>query len=181
MSQVMSLLMTAYPKQANELTDEQIALYLKYLEDAPFEAGKAAVYDIIGESIFFPRIAELRQAVIARIPGNQIPTSGEAWCEVIREMSKWPYGSREFSHPAIKQTVDTIGWRNLCTSENGVADRAHFMKIYDQYQSRAQKKIAQIPEARVLGLQLDSKANSLKKNNVLNLVESVAANKKMRA
>jgi hypothetical protein len=27
--------------------------------------------------------------------------------------------------------VKRLGWRDLCASENAVADRAHFMKMYD--------------------------------------------------
>ena len=42
----------------------------------------------------------------------------------------------KFKDPLIQKAVDIMGWKELCLSENQVADRAHFMKIYDKLVER---------------------------------------------
>jgi len=43
-----------------------------------------------------------------------------------------------------------LGWRELCSSENQVADRAHFMKIYEAELAREIANAALLPAARAL-------------------------------
>jgi hypothetical protein len=58
--------------------------------------------------------------------------AGEAWGRVRNAMSDiGSYGMPNFNYELIDETVRILGWRNLCMSENEIADRAHFMKIYD--------------------------------------------------
>ena len=72
-------------------------------------------------------------------------SSGEAWAEVLNEMHNYGvYDKPVFSDDLVAKAVDCIGWRNLCLSENSVADRAHFMKIYDTLENR-DKKIKLLP------------------------------------
>lgn len=35
-----------------------------------------------------------------------------------------------------------MGWRELCISEDAMADRAHFLKIYDQLAEREEREAA---------------------------------------
>ena len=36
----------------------------------------------------------------------------------------------------VRLVVQRMGWRDLCTSENGMADRAHFLRIYETMEKR---------------------------------------------
>jgi len=59
-------------------------------------------------------------------------TAQEAWGKVLREVSRiGSYGQPVFSTPEIKQSVDCVGWRDICLSQNIGVERAHFMRAYD--------------------------------------------------
>lgn len=150
---IMALLTAAYP-QAN-IEEETIQIYIKFLLDLPCEAGQAAALELIASSRWFPAVAELRQAAVEAMPENQIPGPGEAWGEVVGQLRAvgW-YGRPSFSHPAITKAVKAMGWRELCMSENVVADRAHFLRIYENYQERAKKELWQLPEVQQLRAKL---------------------------
>lgn len=65
----------------------------------------------------------------------------EAWYEVTSNISHvGSYGVPQWSTPAIQMAVNAIGWNNLCMSENQMADRAHFIKIYGATQERAKRE-----------------------------------------
>ena len=65
------------------------------------------------------------------------PTSAEAWGEIEKEKNRaFIYGKAEIKNPLAKKVVEILGWRNLCLSENIEADRAHFMKMYEQMATR---------------------------------------------
>ena len=62
------------------------------------------------------------------------------------------YQSPEFSTPMIQRAIDGLGgWRAFCAGDNLVADRAHFLKIYEQLLNRRQEEVARLPQvARVI-------------------------------
>jgi hypothetical protein len=41
---------------------------------------------------------------------------------------------------ATRLTVQRMGWRELCMSENGMADRAHFLRIYESMEKRTKEE-----------------------------------------
>ena len=68
-------------------------------------------------------------------------SAGEAWGIVKSTIiGIGSYGMPNFGNELIDETVKIMGWRNLCMSENDVADRAHFMKIYDNIVMRSKNK-----------------------------------------
>ncbi len=88
----------------------------------------------------------LRRAVEldARAAGRQLPDVDQAWAEIQSEISRvgWTVvldAKRRplFSHPSIQAAVDAMGWSTLCESENPMADRAHFLKLYGVATERA--------------------------------------------
>ena len=144
---VLGALTAAYP-QAN-IQKDTAKIYIKFLQDIPYEAGQSAALDLIAKSKWFPTISELRQEAVNRIPGNQFLSAGEAWREVCEQIRKvGHYGIPEFGSEVVAQAVKTMGWRYLCLSENEMADRAHFMKIYETYKERKTSHLLQIPESK---------------------------------
>ena len=55
-----------------------------------------------------------------------------------------------FSHPVITQTVEALGWDYLRMSITQMADRAHFLKAYDQLKNRQEDNDKLLPEIKEL-------------------------------
>lgn len=151
MKQILDFLSGAYPK--SDMGDDTIKVYSLCLQDLPFNAVKGAVLSHIATNKWFPTVAEIRAAAVALMPGGRLPTALEAWGEVKQAFSSVGYyGQPKFSHEAISKAVEAMGWQTLCKSENDMADRAHFMKLYDVYAQRLSGDFAQLPEvARIKG------------------------------
>jgi hypothetical protein len=138
----MGLLRAAYPKF--EIPDESHALYVDVLSGIDAEAGSRAVKRAIMGCKFFPSLAEILDYVaedaVACEPAEQ------AWAEVMRAISRWGrYRAWRFANPATHAAVDSVGKDNLCNSEDLVAERAHFMRIYASYRATALKAAREAP------------------------------------
>ena len=138
------------------MRDDTAEIYIMCLRDLCYQDAKAAVLDLISNSKWMPTIAEIRQATLALT--DDTPSAAEAWAEVNRMFhlgGSWVVP--EWSDPIIAKTVDGMGgWQVLCASENGIADRAHFLKAYRIEATRKQSQRVRLPEAR----QLEAKARA---------------------
>jgi len=156
---LLGVLHTAFPRfyanirpESDEL-NAAVALWHMMLKDTPADVAGAALYKLIATCDFPPSIAEVRKA-IASINQPHIPYEDEAWGEVLLAIRSFGYMRQEeamvsMSEP-VRQVVERMGWRELCLSENSVADRAHFIKLYGTMLKREQDK-RQIP-AQVRGM-----------------------------
>lgn len=123
--------------------------YAKILADINPETLQQAIDHLCAEPReFMPVPGIIRQVAFefqARAEG--VPESYEAWEEVQKAISAvGSWGKPEFSHPLIEKTVNTIGWMNLCMSENSVADRARFIQAFEQYRDRNEKDRRMLPQ-----------------------------------
>lgn len=148
--QIINVLMTAFPNFKPSVQTPEI--YYRLLQDISSDELKAAVLHCVSEPgrAFAPSIGEIRGAVgdLRKHVAN-VPTSYEAWQEVLRQISDvGSYGSPQFSNPLIDSTVRALGWRNLCLSENQTADRARFVQCYEQLLSRAERDDLMLPEVK---------------------------------
>ena len=111
-----------------------VELWETMLEDINFEMGKVAIKKHMAESVFPPTVADIRSK-IADITTSDKLTAMEAWGTVNESIRR--YGSyrekeaMEMLDPLTQKVVKLLGFRNLCMSENEMADRAHFTKAYD--------------------------------------------------
>lgn len=150
---VLDMLHANWPRET--ATRERALLYCRLLADIPDDVLQAACLQVIASARFFPAIAELREAALAMTPEvDGLPTAGEAWGEVLREIKRtgtdqWQ-GPPRFSHPLVDTAMRAMGWRNICLSEDGMADRAHFMRIYDALRQRESARARTLPEVRAL-------------------------------
>ena len=98
---------------------ERMAIYVEMLQDIPADVLDKVCRKTILECKFLPSIAELLQSarnLIGDMTGNGTPTWEEAWQQIEYEMQNtFVYGEPQFSHPAIKQAVDSFGWQELCS------------------------------------------------------------------
>jgi len=156
---IMAILTAAF--HGTTLPNATIAIWYKFLSDISYEVGYSAILHLISTCEFFPKISNLRQAIVKMLP-DEIPSTEEAWLEVSNQIrATGSYGTPRFSNDLIGKAVNALGWRELCLSENIVANRAHFLKIYASFRDREIEDNLQLPEIKRLKesirLQIESK------------------------
>lgn len=127
-------------------------VYRDLLVDLDAGAARAAVERLAASSKWLPRVAEIREAAFAILRGP-VRTGAEAWGDVQRGFQRWGATSvPAFSDPVVARVVRALGWRDLCLSENTVADRARFIEAYEQIAatSRRDEMVAGLPANRQL-------------------------------
>ena len=145
---VLIMLAAAYPRQV--IPKETGKVYRELLLDIDDNLLTIAAKQHAASSKWFPSVAELRGVALEmQARANGLPTAAEAWHEVMGQVGAHGYyGSPQFSHRLVQQAVDGLGgWKTLCASNNQVADRAHFLRIYESLAKRDQDTAAMIPEA----------------------------------
>ena len=142
-----SALRTYYPKE-NILPNEQaLELWFNQLKDIPYNVAEVALNKWVATNKWSPSIADIREQT-AGLTQGAAKEWGEAWQEVIRAISR--YGSYRESEAlqslddTTRKVVKSLGFRNLCFSEDLQVDRANFRMIYEQQLIR-DKQDAQIP------------------------------------
>jgi hypothetical protein len=148
--QIVNMFLAAFPNfKPTDLTPE---IYFQTLQDIPSDELKAAVLHCITQAgrAFAPSIGEIRGAVSdLRRAATNVPSAYDAWQEVGSQIvSVGSYGAPAFSSPLIERTVRNLGWRNLCMSENQIADRARFVQAYEQILERATKEDIMLPSVK---------------------------------
>lgn len=154
-TQAMAILTAAYPN--NKVTAETIRVYQLTLQDIPEDVLEQAILHITTTTKFFPTVAEIRDAAyIIMVGTNKIPSAYEAWKEVQDQIAKcgdyYRYDDSahvpEYSHPLVEKAVSIMGYITLCESDNIVADRAHFFKVYESLYARAVDEMKMLPQVR---------------------------------
>lgn len=142
------MLAASFPHVA--ITGETIKVYVRMLADIPPDIRAAALSQALAECEFFPTIARLRDMALALTQTGPHVSGFEAWERVVKAIrSVGSYAPRPgFDDPLIARAVDCLGWPELCQSENQVADRAHFVKVYEQLVERERQDARLLPEAR---------------------------------
>jgi len=157
-SRMMVVLSAAYPR--HEVTADTGRVYAELLHDIPDDVLLAAAKQNATTSKWFPSVAELREAagnIVALSRG--IRTAEEAWLQVQAAMREYGWygqsdGAGGWCVPRMlseleRKAVDALGgWKLLCHSENAPADRAHFLRIYDNLLKREQEKATMLPAVR---------------------------------
>lgn len=144
-------LMQAYPNYT--VPASTIPLYVKYLADVPVDALQLAVEGYVAgmmrdQAAFFPIVGELRNAAFDILDAaSPLPSEYDAWAEVVARMQDTGHVRQPvFSHPLIARTVEQLGWRYLCLSEEPVADRAHFVKAYNSLAAQVRREQRNLPQ-----------------------------------
>lgn len=101
----------------------------------------AAVHTLAAEGREFPPPpGVIRSRAVELASADTAPDVDQAWAEVRGAMATvGSWGVPELSHPAVAATVDAMGWKTLCRSEDQMADRAHFLRLYGAATARARR------------------------------------------
>jgi len=149
-ARVVSMLSAAYPNW--NVTPYTVEVYYQDLKDIDTQELLIASQSCRSEAgrKFAPSIGELRGAVMElRRASYNIPSAYDAWGEVLRAFNEiGSYSTPDWSSPLIAKVIKSLGWRNLCMSENQVADRARFIQAYEQLTERAEREQMLIPEVK---------------------------------
>lgn len=130
----MATLAAAYPNW--RITEMTSMLYEGLLADVDVDAFASVWASWVLTEKRPPLVAELRDR-LADLE-HRIPDPDQAWGEVTREMRRvGSYRTPVFTHPAIAEAVQSLGWATLCASTEPAIDRAHFAKAYASAARRA--------------------------------------------
>lgn len=133
-AKLVAVLTAAYPSA--KVTDRTSEAFEHMLADLDGEVASKAVARIIATSRFFPSIAEIRETV-TDLECGAIRAGGDAWCDVLEQSRRVGYTGRpRFDDPIVRAIVARWGWRALCLSETGAADRARFIELYEALAKR---------------------------------------------
>lgn len=129
-AKLVAVLMAAYPNA--KISDEASTVYERMLADLDYATANAAVERLLATSKWIPTVAEIRETALTLGSGETRP-GGDAWGDVLAAVGRYGcYRSPAFEDPLVAKCVDALGWREICLSENQVADRARFIQLYDQ-------------------------------------------------
>jgi len=133
-AQLIAIVVGAMPQYQDKELTPTARTWALILGDIDYKTAEMALFSVMRTwtSSFFPPPGLIVEA--AHNMRNTTPAAEIAWQEVTKKLN--PYQGPTWSDPLIGEAVRVLGYRNLCSSENPVADRAHFFKVYESLQKR---------------------------------------------
>lgn len=142
-------LKTFYPKENLLPSKEAMELWYRMLQDIQANIANVFLQKWVATSKWPPTIAEIR-AGCSSLVKEEIQDWGQGWAEVTKAIARYGYMQEqralESMSPITRQTVERLGWKNLCASENIAADRANFRNCYEILSQR-EAEARQLPAA----------------------------------
>lgn len=145
---VLAIIQTSYPNHYRNFDDGMLSLSVqmwhKAFEDQPFAVVFGAVSKYILHKKFPPTIADIREEVVNMTNPAAMKSGEEAWEEVIAAVKKFGFyrqgEAMKTLGDTIQRAVRTIGYDNICKSENIGIERANFYKLYDALNKGSKEK-----------------------------------------
>lgn len=124
-------------------------MWFALVGDLPYEVCSVAIKKYMLTNKFPPTVAEIRELASGVVNGDPL-TWGESWeraLNAVRRFGSYNKGAALDSlDPLTRKCVDSIGYMQLCMSENIMVERAHFQKVFEVFAKREQNE-KQIPIA----------------------------------
>lgn len=135
---------TYYPKDKPFPNKEAVQLWYEEFKDLPYEAVATGLRRHVNVSKWCPTIAELKEAIVTNVAGQK--DWGAAWDECVAAIGRFGQYQEEAAlesmTPITRQVVKRLGFRDLCVSEDQMADRANFRMIFEQVVGNEYEKAA---------------------------------------
>ena len=134
-------LRTYFPREQLLPNQQAMELWFRELCDIPFNVAEMALRKWVSMNKWSPSIAELREITSGIVNGEPMAW-GESWEKALNAVRK--YGSYnkgaalESLDPLTRKCVESIGYMELCMSENIMVERAHYQKVFEVYSKREQ-------------------------------------------
>ena len=136
-----------YPRETVLPTEESVMLWYDALQDIDYEPMMIGLKKWVTTNKFAPQVSDLRE-MVAEISNAPVLGWEEAWGTVLMAIRNFGYYQQEAAVASLdeltRQAVKIMNFRDLCLSENAMADRAQFRDIYTNLATR-KKQDAQIP------------------------------------
>lgn len=117
-------------------------VWYSLLKDLDYNVANAAIQKYMLTNKFPPTIADIREQA-AEVRAGEKPLWSDGWEEVLLAIRR--FGSYretealESMTEITRRAVQRLGFRNLCMSENIMADRANFRMIFEGIADREHK------------------------------------------
>ena len=116
-------------------------MWFALMGDLSYEVCNVAIQKYMLTNKFPPTVAEIRELAANVVNGDPL-TWGESWERALNAVRRFgsynQAAALDSLDPLTRKCVDSIGYMQLCMSENIMVERAHFQKIFDIYQKREQ-------------------------------------------
>lgn len=126
---------------------EALHVWYELLKDLDYTIANIAIQKHMIASKFPPTIAEIREQAATIMLGDK-PLWSDGWEQVQRAIRLYgsyrPKEALESMDELTRKTVERLGFRELCMSENITADRANFRMVFESLADR-QHEAAKIP------------------------------------
>lgn len=126
-------------------------MWYALIGDLPYEVCSISIKKYMLTNKFPPTVAELREMAANVVNGDPL-TWGESWERALNSVRKYGSYNKQAAldslDPITRKCVESIGYMQLCMSENIMVERAHYQKIFEVFAKREQTE-KQMP----LGLQ----------------------------
>lgn len=141
-------------------------MWYALMGDLSYDVCAVAIKKYMLTNKFPPTVAEIRELASNIVSGDPL-TWGESWERALSAVRK--YGSYnkmealDSLDSLTRKCVESIGYMELCMSENIMVERAHFQKVFEVFAKREQTD-KQIP------LQLKQAINQMQLKSMDNLM-----------
>lgn len=167
--QILTIINVAYPNFYKD-SDKKAAvnLWCMMFEEDSLQSVQLAVKTHIATNKFPPKIADIRESLVN--VSRSVLSSDEAWGMVKKAISRYGMYRETEAIESLSDELGTFvkrfGYKDLCLSENIMADRAHFIKLWESNRKN-EKYNAMIP----LGItqEIDEKREQL--TNISDLIQ----------
>lgn len=156
-SRCIGLIRAYWPHATGSWTADAIEAWESLLLDLDPIATAAAIQVLAAEGREWPPPpGVVRRRVFDVV--DPLPSGDQAWGEVREQIRR--VGSTRgmscngvtaqpvWSHPLVGVVADRFGWDALCASTNEMADRAHFLRMWEDASSRTRTSTALPPATR---------------------------------
>lgn len=135
-------LKTYYPREGLLPNSQAMELWFRQLQDIPYIVAEASLNKWVATQKWPPSIAEIREMAMTVTGGEKLLWS-DGWEQVqtaIKRYGMYNIGAAMKTFDDVtRQTVQRMGFRELCLSTNPMQDRANFRMIFEQIAERKEK------------------------------------------
>lgn len=141
-------------------------MWYALMGDLSYDVCAVAIKKYMLTNKFPPTVAEIREMASGIVNGDPL-TWGESWERALAAVRKYGSYNKMDALNSLdsltRKCVESIGYMELCMSENIMVERAHFQKVFEVFAKREQTD-KQIP------IQLKQAINQMQLKSMDNLL-----------
>jgi predicted ribosome quality control (RQC) complex YloA/Tae2 family protein len=137
---LLTIIKAVFPNFTGLSNEISIGIWYEMIGELDYNKAAVSVKRHLATSKFPPTVNDILVAS-ADISENRIQTSADAWNDVLEAIRKFGVYRVEEGVNSLQEPTRSImrnQFRETCLSENLMADKAHFLRMYDTYSKRDQ-------------------------------------------